>query len=104
VKKEVAVKSCCSKKHETAPQPRCCKTIGSRSISFSKCCTCFHAEKSSENYIIEGQYKIAPPAIDICRLTSSESPERYMTYNARLQQEIKTNSPPVYISASSLII
>lgn len=101
---EAPVKKCCSMKHEAKPKQSCCMNTKGSSNSINRYCNCFHASKPYENYLVEVQYKITSPTIDLCNFIPPVSPGQFVSDITRIHQEIKTNSPPIYITTSTLII
>jgi hypothetical protein len=67
-------------------------------------CHCFHAEKTEENYVIEQKFSNTFPSADFFTLPSSNTLKSFSGIFEKQYKEVKLNSPPIYISNSSLII
>lgn len=67
-------------------------------------CKCFHPDKITESYLIECKYKDLTSSIDLYTLSASPIIKGFTGKFEKQHQEIKSNSPPIYLSNSSLII
>jgi len=95
------VHSCCS--HKPEPAVKHCFNINTRE-TFEKSCNCYHAAENSGNYLVEKQYSNPAPIIDLFLNNYSVAVNHYPTECGWQISEVKTNSPPLYISNSVLII
>ena len=67
-------------------------------------CNCFHPEKTTETYIVECKFKSNASLIDLFTQSPAISKKRYSVTFEKQNNLIKSNSPPIYISNSSLTI
>ena len=90
-------------KHQPV-EKSCCSKSAAKSNIVSRNCNCFHADKHSDDYIIEGRYKVVLPVFENCDFTSFTYTNPFTIDINKQQKEIKTNSPPIYITNSTFII
>lgn len=103
MQKQEEAKSCCSALNEKSESNTCSKNqTGTKKIH--KQCNCFHSAGSTDNYVVEGQYKIVFPLFGTLEYPSSSDICYSSSFFSKQQNTIQTNSPPFYISTSQLII
>jgi len=103
--------NCC---HNPAPKINtcCCEMEKECSVSgklvnnhsFNSRCNCYHPEKTTESYLIECKYKTNYSLTDFLISSPVTLQKSYSETIVKLSNQINANSPPIYISNSSLII